>query len=226
MLYCTFRYRTAAHLYFMKTAAAQLDVIRMRETLRERETMDADTASLIDAIRSAPAGTFKLFRSTDKEPEVEQSMANVAEISGRIRHAKATNCLIEVVELRMQYIDLWLRVYFENTPHTEKRQRYFGRLLEQCLKQGLEKRIYDRILEFNRHRVNAIHGYLVGKMQYEHLAGVISESDGLAEVLTEFVLLHSGEVVYEDFTQQHHARGDAVYDVPLFVQQLRARPSV
>ena len=29
MLFCTFRYRTAAHLHFMKTAAAQLDVSPM-----------------------------------------------------------------------------------------------------------------------------------------------------------------------------------------------------
>lgn len=188
--------------------------------------MDGDTASLIQAVRSAPKGTFKLFRSIGNEPELEQSMAKLAEVSGRIQHARATNCLIEVVELRLQYMDLWLRIYFENTQHAETRPREFGHLLTQCRRQGLANGIYDRMRAFNRDRVNAVHGYLVGKLQYENLVAVISESDGLAEELTEFVLLHSGEEVSEDFEKQHHDRGDAVYNVPLFVEQLRARPSI
>ena len=36
---------------------------------------------------------------------------------------------MEVISLRLQYMDVWLRVYYQNTPHTEPREREFGRLL-------------------------------------------------------------------------------------------------
>jgi hypothetical protein len=85
-------------------------------------------------------------------------------------------------------MDIWLRVYFENTPHQDARQQEFGRLLKQCLRQGLDKPIYDRIYKFNKDRVKAIHGYLVGAMKYEDLAAVVAESDGLSEALAEFAL--------------------------------------
>jgi hypothetical protein len=143
--------------------------------------MDAQTAQLIQAIRSSPAGTFKLFRATEQEPEVEQSMANRADLSIRTRHAKQTNCLLEVISLRIQYTDLWLRIYFENMPHQGLREREFGRLLRQCFELGLENDLYDRLLRFNKDRVKAIHGYLVGLVVYGRLSEVVAESDGLAE---------------------------------------------
>lgn len=186
----------------------------------------SDTQSLLDAIRAEPAGTFKLFRATEDQPEVEQSMANRAELESRIRHARRENCLIEVVSLRLQYMDIWLRVYFANTPHQEARQQEFGRLLKQCLQLGLDKALYDRIYKFNKDRVKAIHGYLVGVMKYSDLAAVVAESDGLSELLVEFVLLNSGEPVTTDFERQLHNRGDSVRHVPSSISHLRSRESI
>ena len=188
--------------------------------------MNEETASLVAAIRAAPAGTFKLFRATENEPEVEQSMRNWDEVSRRITHARAANCLIEVVSLRLQYMDVWLRIFFENTPHTDKRQREFGRLLEQCFKLGLDKSLYDRIIIFNRHRIAAIHGYMVGKVSYESLAEAVRDSDGLAEALCEFVVLMSGEVIDQSFATTHHNRGDMVFNIQALVANLRSLPRV
>ena len=48
MLFCTFRYRTAAHLHFMKAAAAQLDVRAMHRELLARSS---GTKSLTPSLR-------------------------------------------------------------------------------------------------------------------------------------------------------------------------------
>lgn len=184
--------------------------------------MDQETNELCEAIRSSPPGTFKLFRATENEPEVEQSMANLENLTLRVRHARESNCLIEVISLRLQYMDLWLRVFYENTPHTEGREREFGRLLKQCLKQGLSKDLYDRIHQFNKDRVRAIHGYLVGHIAYDQLTSVTEESDGLSAKLVEFVLINSGEEVSEAFMTQNHNRGDTVHHLPWLVKRLQS----
>lgn len=186
----------------------------------------SDTENLFAAIRAEPEGTFKLFRATEDQPEVEQSMANRSELAGRVRYARQANCLIEVVSLRLQYMDIWLRVYFENTPHQEVRQQEFGRLLRQCLQLGLDKTLYDRIYKFNKDRVKAIHGYLVGVMKYDDLATVVAESDGLSEKLAEFVLINSGEPVTAEFERQYHNRGDAVRHMPSSLAHLRSREPI
>ncbi len=189
--------------------------------------MDKETKRFIEEINSSPPGTFKLFRATEEEPEVEKSMNNMAELSSRIAHARKANCLIEVISLRIQYQDLWLRIYFENRHHdAERRQQEFGRLLRQCFKLGLEKTLYDKILKFNKDRVKAIHGYLIGVTTYEELSSVVAESDGLSEKLADFVVRNSGEVVTEDFVNQHHNRGDAVYHIPRLLAHLKERPPI
>jgi hypothetical protein len=184
--------------------------------------VDKQTAQLIAAIRLSPPGTFKLFRATEHQPEVEQSMANRSELAARIKHAREADCFIEVISLRIQYIDLWLRVFYENPPHREPRKREFGRLLKQCLKQGLEKTLYDRIHTFNGDRVKAIHGYLIGLTAYDELRGVVEKSEGLSEALAESVVLNCGETVTDQFEHQHHNRGDSVYHIPSLLTKLRS----
>jgi hypothetical protein len=194
---------------------------------RKGNSMDEETKRLIEEINSSPAGTFKLFRATEEEPEVEKSMNNMAELASRVAHAREANCLIEVISLRIQYQDLWLRIYFENRPYnSEKREQEFGRLLRQCFKLGLEEMLYDKIHNFNKDRVKAIHGYLIGVTTYEELSSVVAESDGLSEKLAEFVVRNSGEVVTEDFVNQHHNRGDRVYHIPRLLAHLKERPPI
>jgi hypothetical protein len=96
-------------------------------------------------------------------------MSNREELYSQIQYAKAARCFIEVLSLRLQYLDVWLRVFFENTPHHGRRKREFGWLLEQCLNQGLDKKLYDRIARFNEDRVKAIRGYLIGLTTYAEI---------------------------------------------------------
>jgi len=78
-------------------------------------------------------------------------------------------------------MDIWLRVFYENVPHEDERQQEFGRLLKQCFKLGLKKTLYDEIHKFNKDRVKAIYGYLVGHTSYNELEEVVDESNGLSE---------------------------------------------
>jgi hypothetical protein len=185
-----------------------------------------ETEDLIAAIKSEPPGTFKLYRATEEQPEVEQAMANLGELAARVQHARSVGCLIEVVSLRMQYLDIWLRVFYENRPHEAPRQREFGRLLRQCFDVGLEKDIYDQILKFNDDRVRAIHGYLVGRIGYNELDAVVAESDGLSERLAVFVLENAGEVVTPAFETQWHNRGDIVRHIPRSLTLLCSRQAL
>ena len=182
------------------------------------------TQDIIGAISSEPPGTFKLYRATEEQPEVEQSIRNMDEFAKRVKHAKASNCLIEVISLRLQYMDMWLRIFFENTPHHEKRQQEFGRLLKQCLHKGLNKLLYDKIYKFNKERVNAIHGYLIGALKYDDLTKIISTTDGLSEDLTEFVILNSGTPMIENAEGGYYFnRGDRILCIPDTIYNLRSR---
>lgn len=186
----------------------------------------SETNALIDAIKSSPPNTFKLFKTTEENPEVEQSIRNMSTVANKIALARSANCLIEVVSLRLQFMDVWLRIYFTNTEQIERRERDFVKLLKQCFRAGLQKDIYDSILQFNKHRVEAIHGYLLGLTSYEVLSGVINESDGLAEQLAEFVLLNSGQFVDESFETTYHNRGDTVYHLPSMLGDLRSNARI
>jgi len=47
-------------------------------------------------------------------------------------------CLLEVISLRLQIMDYWLRVYFVNeAPTGTQRKKEFGALLDQCERLGL-----------------------------------------------------------------------------------------
>lgn len=196
----------------------------LRTVEKTRYILDEQNSLLMEAIKSSPKGTFKLFKATEDEPEVERAIENRGELSNRIEIARANNCLIEVISLRIQYMDLWLRVYFENVPpHGNVRQQEFGRLLRQCFELGLEKSLYDAILKFNKDRVNAIHGYLLGLTSYSVLDKVVEESDGLSERLAEFVVNNSGKIITQEFVGQHVNRGDTIYNIPSLLHNLRSR---
>lgn len=185
--------------------------------------MSDQRMELLELIKNSPVGTYKLFRATEKDPDIERSFQNKNELSKRIETARSNGCFIEVISLRMQYMDLWLRVYFENIPNDCVREREFGRLLRQCFDLGLDKTLYDSISKFNKQRVNSVHGYLLGKVLYSELLAVVEESDGLSERLAQFVVINSGETVTESFFSERHEVGDTVYCVPDLIEHLLSR---
>ena len=158
----------------------------------------ADDLQLYYKVENSPLGTWKMYLATGAgiEENIFQHIGNVVELRNRIYHAIEANCYIEVISIRLQIIDYWLRLFFSNKAATDqKREREFGRLLKQVLNLGLEKALYEQLLEFNRHRINAIHGYVIGTTSYETINKVAIESDQLLRACVEFVIRNSGVIV-------------------------------
>jgi len=166
-----------------------------------------------DMVLSEPAGSFKYFHSEGKDGHIQQSLNNKNEIAKRIDHARESNCLIELISLRLQFIEMWLRVYYNNVPHKESRQQEFGRFIRQCFDAGLDKKIYDKLVKFNKDRRTAIHGYLLGEMKYDDFSVTVADSDGLAEEIIRFVILNSGETITAELRAIPSKVGDLILDV-------------
>jgi hypothetical protein len=149
-------------------------------------------------IETEPEGTFRLFRADNvgTEERIQQHLLNIDELSARIAHAAVSGCVIEEISLRLQVIDFWLRVYFANRASVcEIREREFGRLLKQCLDLGLPEALYTKLKAFNKSRIDAIHGYVVGSASYEALQTVAGDSDRLLRDVVIFAVTNAGIVV-------------------------------
>ncbi|MBK9391887.1 MAG: hypothetical protein IPN68_17465 [Bacteroidetes bacterium] len=167
-------------------------------TENQKEEPSADDLQLYHKVENSPVGTWKMYPATGVgvEENISQHWQNIIELRGRVKHSLATHCFIEALSIRLQIIDYWLRLFFSNraTPG-QKREREFGRLLKQVFDLGLSKELYEDLLEFNKHRINAIHGYVVGTTSYMIIKKVAIESDELLKTSVIFVIRNSGIVV-------------------------------
>lgn len=175
-----------------------------------------ETELLKREIESSPAGTFKIYRGsgTGLDYDINTSMNNSFEIKSRVQHANNNKCFIEVISLKLQMMDYWLRYYYVNkNTSKDKRKREFGALLEQCYKVcGLDKELYMEMKEFNRKRIEAIHGYVVGHIKYDDLEEVARNSTNTLNKLIIFVIDNCGEVISK--LDGYNYVGDVIYHVP------------
>ena len=174
------------------------------------------------ALASHPPGTFKLFRGTGTgaEENIETHLKNLEDVGRRIKRAIQAECYVEVISLRIQIVDYWLRIYFVNKAHTGmKRRREFGGLLDQCKELGFDNELYRELMAFNLHRINAIHGYVIGKIEYNILNSIVLESKSLSARTIIYVLQNCGEVITS--FDGRFERGDMILNVPLQVYHLQ-----
>lgn len=177
--------------------------------------MSGDTESLINALETNPVGTFKIFKGTGTgvERNINVHLNNMQEVQTRIDNALANNCYIEVLSLRIQVMDYWLRIYFVNkSGNDDKRKREFGALLDQCKELGLDSDLYKEIDEFNKNRVKAIHGFVVGLIRYNELEEIAAKSRSELIKLILFVIDNCGEVISK--LEGMNNVGDAIFNVP------------
>jgi hypothetical protein len=189
--------------------------------------MENQAEAIRKALSTSPYGTFKLFRGdgTGVDETIEQHMKNHEKFGLRIKHAKEVGCWIEVISLRLQVIDYWLRVYFVNrAPIGNSRRREFGRLLEQCRELGLENNIFNKLRVFNEHRINAIHGFIVGRTDYETLKDVVLESESLVTETIIHVLDNTGIVITS--LDGNYNVGDMILNVETIKGQFRLIPNI
>ena len=179
------------------------------------------------ALASSPPGTYKLYRGdgTGVDIDIEKHMRNLGSVGKHIKHAKEVGCLIEIISLRLQVIDYWLRVYFVNfAPSNVKRQREFGRLLDQCINLGLDMILSGKLRNFNRHRINAIHGFVVGTTSYEELKTVVGESEYLISNTIISVLENTGTIIVK--LDGFHNVGDMIINVKAYIEKLHQSPQI
>lgn len=180
------------------------------------------TTQIKQALSSHPPGTFKLFRGagTGADENIEVHLKNLVDVGRRIDKAIRTECYVEVISLRIQIVDYWLRVYFVNKAMAGvKRQREFGRLLEQCKELGFNAQLFDELKTFNLHRINAIHGYVIGKIEYNGLEKITLESKAISARTIMFVLLNCGRIITS--FDGRFERGDMILNVPLQIYHLQ-----
>lgn len=148
-------------------------------------------------IASSPKETFKLFRGVGAGAENNFTgfVKNWKTLKVRTGRAYAEGFYMEVISLSLQYIDYWLRLYFLDKAKGQDRPKEFGRLLKACKPLGLRGKLYDRLHRFNKERVKAIHGYVVGAIVYDELKDVAEESGILGQWTYLFVVSNAGEVI-------------------------------
>jgi hypothetical protein len=152
-----------------------------------------------ELIRLKPPGTFKKLPNvlTIGVIDLPQATANLKEGSVRSKHAYDSGCYIEVISLRLQHMDFWLRLFWvERNAHGRifepSDRRTFGAVVSDCAKIHFDPMLIERIRLFNTSRVDAIHKYLLGAIRYEDLKEVCDLHRGLDSDICTYVTKQIG----------------------------------
>lgn len=167
------------------------DEQRLTELRAKDQLTDAEMQELI---RLSPAGTFLKLPRLQSMGVIDLAvmMKNLAEGGERIRRAFENECYLEVISLRVQYLDFWLRMYWvaENPAgkiFSPTDKRTFGNMIEDCQRLGFDQALIDRLRVFNQSRVDAIHKYLLGGADYSSLRQVCEDSGDLSQLMRDYV---------------------------------------
>jgi len=116
---------------------------------------------------------------------------NINEGPKRTKHAMKNGCYLEVISLRLQHIEFWLRMYLAARTRKKfdpKKSYLFGKLIQECKDNGFRKDLAKRLSGFNCGRRKAIHRYLMGETDYDQLQKVCIESEGLDGDVFQYVV--------------------------------------
>jgi hypothetical protein len=158
-------------------------------------------ADVNDEIASAPQGTFVALPDLTALgiTDVSRAFKNYAEGSERARAALSQGFFIEVINLRVQHTEFWLRVLLVHAkgsgyviPPNDKRT--FGQVIEECAS-ALPQLLIDRLRKFNRSRIEAVHKYLLGGTDYPALKQACDDSEGLDKEVYDMVISKVGRPI-------------------------------
>ncbi len=158
-------------------------------------------AEMQELVRLRPFGTFKTPPNllTLGVVDLDQAFLNYKEGASRSKHAYNAGCFIEVISLRLQHIDFWLRSFWVARNHKGKifdatDKRTFGVLVTDCEKLGFDASLVQRMRSFNVSRVESIHKYLLGAIRYDDLKPVCDAHQGLDADVGNYVREQIGVV--------------------------------
>jgi len=115
---------------------------------------------------------------------VKQAISNVGELIARAERAYELGCYIEAMSLRLQQMELWLRL-FQLAKDGGGRlfaaddKRTFGQIIADCERFGFDTELVGLMRAFNLHRTRAIHKFILGAIDYEHLRVICARYSAL-----------------------------------------------
>jgi len=173
-------------------ADTEVDVNKRLKELQSKETLtDSEMNELISL--SSP-NTFKSLPNMYSlgVVDVERAFYNFKEGPERAKNALSNKCYLEVISLRLQHAEFWLRMFWvaknkKGKIYEPEDKRTFGVIINDCKQLGFKTDLIQRLLEFNEHRINAIHKYLLGATEYGELRDVCEKSYGLDGEVGEYV---------------------------------------
>jgi hypothetical protein len=177
---------------------------------------------LFAKVEQSPPGTFRLFRAAvGVEANIRQHLSTMDELGQRVGHAWQSGCLIEVIAIELQVIDFWLRVFLSNTAGANDREGIqFGHRVQLCVDAGFDASLAKRVGSFNDGRIQAIHGYVIGTIDYQRLSSVAVQGGVIVRETAIAVVESRGEVASH---RDHLAAGPGsmVMNVAGFVAEIR-----
>jgi hypothetical protein len=131
---------------------------------------------------------------------LEKSAENLSIIIERAKSAFNHNHFIEFVSLKIQYLEYYLKIYWvsknpKNKILDEKNKIFFGVLISECRSFGFDNELIDKIDDFNKQRVLAIHKFLMGGTTESELGLVCKKYAKLGDEIFNYVLEQCGEIV-------------------------------
>ena len=147
-------------------------------------------------IRRQPHGPVRALPNllTIGVTDVDRFGLNMEEGAKRSRRAMKLGCYLEVISLRIQHAELWLRMYWVAKNNKgkiidpEKRGPTFGDMIGRCAGLGFRSDLIKRLEDFNDDRRKAVHSYLMGSIAYADLRDCCERSAGLDADVRQYVM--------------------------------------
>ena len=172
----------------------RLEELKAKDILTDEEMSELIRLSRPRSFKSGP--NLKAMGIID----VNRAFENYKEGSARSRYALENGCYLEVISLRIQHIELWLRMFWVARNKKGKifdpnDKRTFGVIINDCANLNFKLDLIVRLKVFNEHRINAIHKYLLGATDYNELKKVCEENTGLDIEVVEYVRDEIGIII-------------------------------
>jgi len=115
---------------------------------------------------------------------------NFREISSRINRSRNSGFYIESISLQLQLIDLWLKELVKEKTGKQfvfGEKYFFGDVIKKS-QQLLPPQLYEKVKEFNKIRIKAIHNFIYGDTDYEEIKSVSEKYNSLHVEVFQFVV--------------------------------------
>jgi len=169
----------------------RLQALRMKEELTDEEMRELVRLSKPETFKTGP--NLLTLGVTD----VDIFFKNFKEGEFRAKKAREAGCYMEVISLRLQHMELWLRMFWVVRNKGARifdpdDKRSFGTILKDCKALGLDGALVVRMERFNQSRIDAIHKYLLGATDYEGMQAECGEHQGLDAAVRDWILKEIG----------------------------------